>query len=126
MTNTLNTPVEALERQFALRVVRYGLRSGSGGRGQWQGGEGLIRELEFLLPVTISLITERRALAPYGLAGGAAGAPGQNTLISAWGEERLLPGKVTLQLEAGDRLRIETPGGGGWAQAAPESSERSD
>jgi N-methylhydantoinase B len=117
MTNTLNTPVEALERQFALRVWRYGLRSGSGGAGRWRGGEGLIREVEFLVPVTVSLLTERRRVPPYGLAGGTPGATGRNLLLTADGDQRTLPGKGTLHLAAGERLRLETPGGGGWGTA---------
>jgi N-methylhydantoinase B len=116
MTNTLNTPVEALEHQFPLRVRRYGLRPGSGGAGQQRGGAGLVRELEFLVPVTISLLTERRITAPYGLSGGAPGAPGRNTLITADGTEHTLPGKTTLSIAASDALRIETPGGGGWGK----------
>lgn len=119
MTNTLNTPVEALERQYALRVRRYGLRAGSGGAGHWRGGAGLVREVQFLLPVTVSLLTERRTLAPYGLQGGAPGAPGRNTLIQADGSEHPLPGKATLHLQPGDCLRIETPGGGGWGPPDP-------
>ncbi len=113
MTNTLNTPVEALERQFPVRVRRYGLRSDSGGAGQQQGGNGLVREIEFLEPATISILSERRIRPPYGLQGGSAGAVGRNTLIRN-GAEHILPGKATVELEAGDILRIETPGGGGW------------
>jgi N-methylhydantoinase B len=113
MTNTLNTPIEALERQFPVRVRRYGLRSGSGGGGQHNGGDGLVREIEFLQPVTISIISERRIRPPYGLQGGAAGAVGRNTQLRA-GKQNILPGKTTIELEAGDILRIETPGGGGW------------
>jgi N-methylhydantoinase B/oxoprolinase/acetone carboxylase alpha subunit len=79
----------------------------------------LIREVEFLVPVTISLLTERRVVPPYGLAGGAPGATGRNVLIAADGSQRGLPGKSTLHLEAGERLRLETPGGGGWG--APEA-----
>jgi N-methylhydantoinase B len=119
MTNTLNTPVEALERQFALRVWRYGLRAGSGGAGRWRGGAGLVREVEFLAPVTVSLLTERRVVPPYGLAGGASGATGRNVRVAADGSERKLPGKSTLHLEVGERLRLETPGGGGWG--APDA-----
>lgn len=122
MTNTLNTPVEALERLFGLRVLRYGLRTGSGGTGLYHGGDGLVREIEFLTPVTISLLTERRSSGPYGLHGGEAGLPGCNTLVHSDGREEELPGKCVLQLEAGDRLRIETPGGGGWG----EEKERGD
>jgi N-methylhydantoinase B len=97
-------------------VRRYGLRHGSGGAGQQRGGAGLVREIEFLVPVTISLLTERRVTAPYGLAGGASGAPGCNTLITADGTEHALPGKTTLSAAVGDCLRIETPGGGGWGK----------
>ncbi|NJK80521.1 MAG: hydantoinase B/oxoprolinase family protein [Chloroflexaceae bacterium] len=114
MTNTLNTPVEALEHQFPLRVHRYSLRPGSGGIGQYRGGAGLVREIEFFVPVLISLLTERRRCAPYGLAGGAAGSAGQNMLLYPDGRTEALPGKATLPLQAGTRLRIETPGGGGW------------
>jgi N-methylhydantoinase B len=117
MTNTLNTPVEALEHLFPLRVRRYGLRCGSGGAGAQPGGEGLIREVEFLAPASISLLTERRTTQPYGLHGGAPGAAGRNTLIRADGSEHPLPGKVSLQVAAGDCLRIETPGGGGYGAA---------
>jgi N-methylhydantoinase B len=113
MTNTLNTPVEALERQFPLIVRRYGLRHGSGGAGQMRGGDGLVREVEFRAPVTVSLLSERRVYAPYGLNGGAAGLRGRNVLIRD-GEERLLPGKTTVEMLPGDVLRIETPGGGGF------------
>ncbi len=114
MTNTLNTPVEALEQQFALRVWRYGLRADTGGRGRYCGGNGLVREIEFLTPVTVSLLTERRIVPPYGLAGGTSGAVGRNTSIDVARNEHPLPGKTTLKLDPGERLRIETPGGGGW------------
>lgn len=113
MTNTLNTPVEALERQFPLLVRRYGLRDGSGGAGVFHGGDGLVREVEFRAAVTVSLLTERRVNPPYGLAGGAPGQVGGNILLRD-GVEQRLPGKVTIDLRAGDRLRIETPGGGGF------------
>ncbi|GAB4209525.1 MAG: hydantoinase B/oxoprolinase family protein [Roseiflexaceae bacterium] len=114
MTNTLNTPVETLERQYPVRVLRYGLRCGSGGAGLRRGGDGLVREVLFLERATVSLLTERRAAAPYGLAGGAPGVPGCNTRINAEGTEQILPGKITVDLEKGETLRIETPGGGGW------------
>ncbi|HEX4540271.1 MAG TPA: hydantoinase B/oxoprolinase family protein [Acidimicrobiales bacterium] len=116
MTNTRNTPVEALERSFGLRVRRYRLRRGSGGRGRWPGGEGIERDLEALEPVTVSLVTERRVSQPWGLAGGEPGGRGENWLLPA-GEEgraRLLPPKVTLELSPGDVLRMRTPGGGGY------------
>ncbi len=114
MTNTLNTPVEALEMAYPFRVRRYGLRRGSGGEGAHRGGDGIVREYEFLAPVTVTMISERRAVAPWGLAGGETGAPGRNLLLSRNGEEIALPSKFTRRLEPGDRLRIETPGGGGW------------
>ena len=119
MTNTLNTPVEALERLFPVRVRRYGLRRGSGGAGAFRGGAGLVREIAFLLPVTLSVLSERRIFRPYGLHGGAPGEAGRNTLLGADGEEQILPGKFTVEVDAGTALRIETPGGGGWGQETP-------
>ena len=109
MSNTLNTPVEALELEFPLRVVEYALRRGSGGAGAHCGGDGVVRELEALQELDYSLITERRRHPPRGAAGGAAGAPGRNLLD---GSE--LPAKASGRLRAGQRLRIETPGGGGY------------
>jgi N-methylhydantoinase B len=109
MSNTLNTPIEALELEFPLRMVQYSLRRGSGGLGRYRGGDGVIRELEALDPLSYSLITERRRHAAPGADGGESGAPGRNMLD---GEE--LPAKAIGQLEAGQRLRIETPGGGGY------------
>ncbi len=115
MSNTLNTPVEALELAYALRVRRYAVRRGSGGEGLHRGGEGLIREIEFLAPVSATLLAERRAARPYGLRGGEPGAPGENVLIRA-GVESALPGKVQLHLKPGDVLSIRSPGGGGWGK----------
>jgi N-methylhydantoinase B len=112
MSNTLNTPVEALELEFPMRVVEYARRRGSGGRGRYSGGDGVIRELEALGPLSYSLITERRRHAPPGAAGGEDGEPGRNLLD---GEE--LPGKAIGSMRAGQRLRIETPGGGGYGSA---------
>ncbi len=114
MTNTLNTPVEALEIAYPFRVRRYGLRSGSGGAGRWRGGDGIVREYELLTSVTVTMISERRVVAPWGVSGGEAGQAGRNTLIHADGTEEALASKFTRRLYAGDRLRIETPGGGGW------------
>jgi len=111
MSNTLNTPIEALELEFPLRMVRYALRPGSGGDGRYRGGDGVIRELEALAPLQYSLITERRRHAPAGAAGGRPGAPGRNLLD---GEE--LPAKAIGKLKSGQRLRIETPGGGGYGE----------
>jgi N-methylhydantoinase B len=113
MTNTLNTPVEALEYAYPLRVRRYGLRHDSGGAGKHRGGDGLVRELQFLCPATVTILSERRKTAPYGLQGGAPGASGRNVLFRDK-EEQNLPGKAELQVEAGDVLSLRTPGGGGW------------
>ena len=115
MTNTRNTPIEALEYALPLRVTTYRLRAESGGAGAARGGDGVIREYEFLCPATVTINSERRRLAPYGLAGGSPGQCGTNTLIHA-GEARVLGSKWTGSVENGDRLRIETPGGGGWGQ----------
>jgi N-methylhydantoinase B len=112
MSNTLNTPIEALELEFPMRMIEYGLRRDSGGGGKHHGGDGVIRELEALAPLSYSLITERRRHAPPGAEGGEDGAPGRNLLD---GEE--LPPKAIGKLEAGQRLRIETPGGGGHGRA---------
>ena len=109
MTNTLNTPIEVLEMNFPLRINRYQLRDGSGGAGLHRGGDGLVREFCFLAPATVTLLTERRRHAPWGLNGGAPGACGVNRR----GAE-LLPGKLTLQVASEETLVLETPGGGGW------------
>ncbi len=111
MTNTLNTPIESLEKHFPLRIVRYALRRGSGGRGRHFGGEGLIREYEFLAPAQVTLLTERRRTQPWGLAGGEAGECGENRLNG-----RPLPAKVALDVNTGDRLTLLTAGGGGWGE----------
>jgi N-methylhydantoinase B/oxoprolinase/acetone carboxylase alpha subunit len=112
MSNTLNTPVEALERAYPLRVVRYELRRGSGGAGAHRGGDGVVREIEALESMAFSLIGERRRHRPRGAAGGADGAAGRDSLNGA-----ALPGKAIGSLQPGDRLRIETPGGGGHGPA---------
>ena len=109
MSNTLSTPVEALELQYPLRVERYGLRLGSGGAGRHRGGDGVARVLRVLEDCRLSIISERRAHAPQGEHGGAPGSPGRNELNG----ERL-PAKVTRDLAAGDVITVETPGGGGW------------
>jgi N-methylhydantoinase B/oxoprolinase/acetone carboxylase alpha subunit len=115
MTNTLNTPVEAMEYTYPIRVRRYALRRGSGGEGLHCGGDGLIRDIEFLCPATVTILSERRRTAPYGLRGGQPGRPGRNVLLHD-GEEQDLPGKAELQVQAGDVLSLRTPGGGGWGE----------
>jgi N-methylhydantoinase B/oxoprolinase/acetone carboxylase alpha subunit len=119
MTNTKNTPVEALERAYPMRVLRYRLRWGSGGAGLSAGGEGIERDLQVLEDCTVSLITERRSSSPWGLAGGQSGTAGENWWLPAGDESRAerLPDKVTLRLAAGDVVRMLTPGGGGWGRA---------
>ncbi|MCC7541999.1 MAG: hydantoinase B/oxoprolinase family protein [Deltaproteobacteria bacterium] len=115
MTNTRNTPVEVLERAYPLRIVRYGLRRGSGGAGRHRGGDGIVREYELGEPATISLLGERRRHAPWGLSGGRAGARGADWLVRGrTGRIEPIPAKCTLALEPGDRVIVETPGGGGW------------
>ncbi len=116
MTNTKNTPIEALERAFPLRVLRQRLRRGSGGPGSAPGGEGVERDLQVLTDATVSLITERRVSQPWGLEGGEPGAVGENWLLPGGDESRAerLHDKCTIQLKAGDVLRMLTPGGGGW------------
>ena len=113
MSNTLNTPIEALELEFPLRMIEYGLRRGSGGRGRHNGGDGVVRELEATAPLSYSIISERRRHAPPGAQGGEPGARGLNLLD---GQE--LPPQSMGRLEIGQRLRIETPGGGGWGLSA--------
>jgi N-methylhydantoinase B len=117
MTNSLNTPVEALEYAYPFRVRRYGYREGSGGQGKYRGGNGLVREIELLAASQVTLLADRRKFAPYGLAGGEDGAKGRAVLVKADGTEVELPGKGSVYTEAGDAVRVETPGGGGWGKA---------
>jgi N-methylhydantoinase B len=117
MTNSLNTPIEALEYAYPFRVRCYAYREGSGGEGKFRGGDGLIREIELLAAAQVTLLAERRKFRPWGLQGGEDGAAGRATVVkAATGEVIELPGKCSLHLEAGDVLRIETPGGGGWGK----------
>jgi N-methylhydantoinase B/oxoprolinase/acetone carboxylase alpha subunit len=120
MTNTMNTPIEALEREYPLRVRRY--RLGSGGAGRWRGGDGIERDLEALEPAIVSLVSDRRQSRPWGAAGGAPGAAGENWLLPGGDEAsaRRLPGAVTVELAPGDVVRVLTPGGGGYGP--PERS----
>lgn len=115
MTNTLNTPIEALEAYYPMRVTRYRLRRGSGGRGLRRGGEGIEREIELLEGAHVSLLTERRRIPPPGLAGGGDAARGRNLLFRGR-QTRTLPGKASFDARAGDRIRILTPGGAGWGR----------
>jgi N-methylhydantoinase B len=111
MTNTLNTPIEVLEMHYPLRINRYAIRDGSGGAGQRRGGDGLVREYEFLAPASVTLLTERRRYRAWGVAGGEAGQAGENRY-----NDKIVAGKVSLQVEVGDRISISTPGGGGWGR----------
>ncbi|MEJ7578584.1 MAG: hydantoinase B/oxoprolinase family protein [Pyrinomonadaceae bacterium] len=116
MTNSLNTPAEALEYAYPLRVRRYAIRENSGGAGRTRGGDGLVREIEMLAPARMSLLADRRRTKPYGLFGGGDGSAGRNTILSRDGDARNIEAKGTWQLEAGDIVRIETPGGGGYGK----------
>ena len=123
MTNSWNTPVEVLEETYPVRVKRYVIRHGSGGRGKHRGGDGIVRELEFLSAAEGGLLSDRRITAPYGLRGGQSGAAGKNTLLRN-NLARTLSGKCAFELQAGDVLRIETPGGGGWGTPRFEDPRR--
>lgn len=115
MTNTLNTPVEAIEHSLPVRVLEYRLRDDSGGAGKARGGDGIRRVYEFLAPATMTVNSERRIYAPYGLRGGEDGLKGENRLIQG-GQSRSIGGKFTTQVGPGDQVIIETPGGGGWGR----------
>jgi N-methylhydantoinase B len=117
MTNSWNTPVEAFEHQYPLRIRGYRIRSGSGGPGKHRGGDGIIREFEFLTPADVTILSDRRLRGPYGLFGGEAGAPGKNSLLRGKCTTAI-PGKARFEVEAGDVLRIESPGGGGYGKPA--------
>ena len=119
MTNSLNTPAEALEYAYPLRVKRYSYRARSAGAGQYRGGDGLVREIELLDDAQITLLADRRRLAPYGLAGGEPGSTGTTKLIHPDGVV-VLPGKCSVSASKGDVVRMETPGGGGWGPS-PDS-----
>jgi N-methylhydantoinase B/oxoprolinase/acetone carboxylase alpha subunit len=115
MTNSWNTPIEAFEHLYPLRIRAYRIRPGSGGKGQHNGGEGVVREYEFLTKAEVTILSERRERGPYGLAGGGAGARGKNTLLR--GKRSIpIPGKARFEVQASDVLRIETPGGGGYGK----------
>jgi N-methylhydantoinase B len=114
MTNSLNTPAEALEYAYPLRVTAYSLRKGSGGAGKFRGGDGIVREVELLADAEVTLLADRRSHGPYGLQGGADGAAGRTEVIHSDGKHETLPGKTSVRLKKGERIRIESPGGGGW------------
>lgn len=114
MTNTQNTPVEALELELPVRVRRYELAPEKAGEGKFRGGAGIVREIEFLVPAQVSIVAERRKLSPYGLQGGGCGGRGEDWLIPKGDQAVRLRGKTSLSVEAGDAIRIVTPGGGGW------------
>jgi N-methylhydantoinase B/oxoprolinase/acetone carboxylase alpha subunit len=114
MSNTRNTPVEAFEQAFPMRIRAYALRQNSGGAGKYPGGEGLIREYEALTETEATILTERRRSQPYGAQGGSPGSSGRNQILRATGEVEQLAPKARVTLHPGDRLRIETPGGGGY------------
>ena len=119
MTNSLNTPAEALEYAYPLRVRHYSLRSASGGDGEHRGGDGIIREIEVLTDCEVTLLADRRTHAPWGLAGGEAGSAGRASVIRQNGAVEEMPGKFSTRLRSGERIRIESPGGGGWGPPVP-------
>ena len=124
MTNTLNTPVEALETAYPLQVRCYELVRGSGGAGEHRGGLGIRREIRAVGHVArVSLLTDRRSRGPYGVRSGGAGAVGRNVLLRANGQEEPLPSKGSIILSSGEALSVETPGGGGWGDPAKRSLE---
>jgi 5-oxoprolinase (ATP-hydrolysing) len=122
MTNTRITDPEVLEHRFPVRVERFGVRRGSGGAGRWRGGDGAVRELEFLEPVSLSVLTQHRAAGPYGVDGGEPGAPGRQRVLRATGETLELASVDGCEVGPGDRLLLETPGGGGWG--TPDEEQR--
>jgi N-methylhydantoinase B len=117
MTNSLNTPAEALEHAYPVRLRQYSLRANSGGQGLHTGGDGIVREIEVLTDAQVTLLADRRFRGPYGLAGGADGAPGRTLIIRRDGSEETIPGKTSVRLRSGERVRIESPGGGGWGKS---------
>lgn len=123
MTNTANTPVESLETLLPIRVWRFHLRDGSGGGGLHPGGDGVVKEIEFLADADTAVVSQRRATAPPGSEGGDAGAPGRNTLIGQDGTEEELPAIVQRRARPGEHIRIETPGGGGWGPPRPDLNQ---
>jgi N-methylhydantoinase B len=116
MTNSLNTPAEALEHAYPVRLRQYSLRSKSGGKGLHNGGDGIVREIEVLTDSQVTLLADRRSRGPYGLSGGASGAPGRTVILRKDGTQEELPSKTSIRLHSRERVRVETPGGGGWGK----------
>jgi N-methylhydantoinase B len=114
MTNSLNTPAEALEYAYPFRITEYSVRRPSGGAGKFSGGDGIVREIEVLTESQVTILSDRRTRGPYGLAGGEDGAPGKTFVLRHNGTREELPGKSSVRLGSGERIRIESPGGGGW------------
>jgi N-methylhydantoinase B len=117
MTNSLNTPAEALEYAYPFRVTRYSLRADSGGAGKHRGGDGIVRELELLCDAEVTLLADRRIRGPYGLNGGSDGSPGRDIVVRQDGAEVPIPAKGSVRLKKGERIRVESPGGGGWGKS---------
>lgn len=123
LTNTMNTPIEALEHAYPFRVVKYGICRGSGGKGKHRGGDGIVRDIEILGEATVSFMTERRSIPPYPLAGGKPGTPGRNAIIRG-GKRIFVPGKARKEALPGDIISIQTPGGGGWGKSGNTKKKR--
>ena len=126
MTNSLNTPVEALEYAYPFRVTEYSLRRNSGGNGTYKGGDGVVREIEMLTDAEVTILADRRKTAPYGLHGGEAAEKGRTIVIRNGGTRKTLAGKTSVRLGRGERVRIESPGGGGWGDLNTEASEETE
>jgi N-methylhydantoinase B/oxoprolinase/acetone carboxylase alpha subunit len=125
MTNSWNTPIEAFEPQYPLRIECYRVRSGSGGAGAHRGGDGIVREFRFLVPAEVTILSDRRERGPYGLGGGEPGAPGRNTLLRRDGKKISIPAKARFEVGPGDGVRIESPGGGGFGRSRSQAATRS-
>jgi len=121
MTNTMNTPIEAIEHNYPFRIKEYLIRLQSGGVGRHRGGDGIIRDFEFLQDATATILSDRRKFNPYGLKGGSGGKRGENVFISN-GKKRILPSKTTIKVKKGDVISIRTPGGGGYGRIQPQIS----
>ena len=124
MTNTGITDPEILETRFPVLLEAFKLRSGSGGEGRWKGGDGLIRRVRFLVPMSVSLLTQRRVSGPNGAAGGASGTPGKQLWIHPDGAVQELPSMASIDVEQDSRIEIQTPGGGGYGLAGEDQKAR--